>query len=919
VIWCGERGETAPSFPDIRRFMAMDTHNPIMMGPIDIGLMGEEVTVLGTWGVPEHVAESFRSQLAFSVNSAVSLQSRITLQQLVLDACYRTSEPELIRWREIIFDDIVITTEGKECVPYFIVLPAGSGKSTISKITGWFDIDVALRPLQDALAPLKRAGRWAEVNNATKKAVMRLTGTEIVLLHSVDMVPTQWRYRVIFSGRVAIEALKPGIEDRFGEHRRLTLLNNMTSDSSVYGSHALLQAAVIQSVLSNRLKLMNVFRKQWGSAFNRAGLKLLAMFPGLSGIVGPFLDLGGAPGCWSQMLLQRGLTGIGVSLPGDLAWEIQPSNVWAKIDGDVRDATFRSHLVATYASILSDIGIQKPTAIWMEEIVVAITLIVRKNLKLGGLCVVKIVADSVELRTAIFNLSNLFKTARITKPAMSRDVNWEYYLILEGYGLSSKLSLSFATTMELFLRRRVRATRRWLDAAISDVTMSNVLKSFGLDVVELPTNIRQYEWRIFGVRCDDKSVVEHSDWRFRNVGFRTVILGGVVIRLINTAMASCLTAQYSLIALRALDWKYEIQRGRRIHGNFLTAEWVGRSQHHKVALFSISNMLNQPDAWKEVVRWNHVTFNYPVKLLAESFSKLNHPRVSGVVRNGVWEVTTDNFVFRDWFEDPARISSYCHDNKLDITLYTHTDFVTLMASQDYRMIKGGNGPHNPRDAYLNCWCTYSTKHPQYAPWPEFLNTQTWWVKTPTAALRSFWHQGPDDQREYRGLAMLRLPVHTDVVYVDGKIYGYIPSLDVAVDTSGHAISMLIMSAIGVVDINRYWDTVSAMTTVALFPKTRPDVYKTLVKQKLLTEDAIHFPYKLWHSYWDFLAAVFTYIIMAKDLLYPVNPWVIRLSVKRLNELAVKHPEFKTVKRAILDRSVKMSWDRGHGGQGLPIK
>jgi hypothetical protein len=262
----------------------------------------------------------------------------------------------------------------------------------------------------------------------------------------------------------------------------------------------------------------------------------------------------------------------------------------------------------------------------------------------------------------------------------------------------------------------------------------------------------------------------------------------------------------------------------------------------------------------------------------------------------------DDMVFTEtskgtWFDydvDPNRIASY----RRDISFYTYPDFLTLILSNGYHPSYGEYGPVNPRDPFQNCWNFFSTEKPDAYPWPDQLNTQTWWVKMPSSRLRAIWNQAPDDQRNMRGEALTSLtPNAVSVLHEEsGYWYGYLPEYDVVVDISGHAISMLIMAGQGVVDIIRYWDTVGAMLGQSLTTGKKNRQYLELVKAGRVTEDATVHPFKLWHTVWDYWGALYAYVQGAKEMKYPINVWVVRATYTRLKEIEVEFPQIKTFKR-----------------------
>jgi hypothetical protein len=237
--------------------------------------------------------------------------------------------------------------------------------------------------------------------------------------------------------------------------------------------------------------------------------------------------------------------------------------------------------------------------------------------------------------------------------------------------------------------------------------------------------------------------------------------------------------------------------------------------------------------------------------------------------------------------------------------YTYQDFLTLGCSKDYTMREGFFGPVNTRDGFMNSWSFLSTLTPPTYPWPDQYNTQTWWVKTPTSLLRSVLRQGPAEQKQLRILGIECLTERSYAVKVPeiGHWYGYLPEYSVCVDVSGHAISMLIAATYGVVDIRKYWDTVTAVAAEHEKTGKKSAEYKRLARIGRLTEDASVKPFKLWHTTWDYWAAVYTYILGAKVLNYPLDIHVLRISYQKIREMERKVPSLKFAVRKELRRKV----------------
>jgi hypothetical protein len=397
-----------------------------------------------------------------------------------------------------------------------------------------------------------------------------------------------------------------------------------------------------------------------------------------------------------------------------------------------------------------------------------------------------------------------------------------------------------------------------------------------------------------------------------NLGFRVFGVGGVLWRIHDERQAFFRVTE-DLLSWGLASWPVGVTLllGRFLKGNFLDEEWIYRSDLHRVALFSISNVINPRDAWKRFTRgtWNW-TFNYLNPGPTRAFVKSSHPSRVQMSTHGSRAIThTATGTWTDWMVDTSTIVTGVRALSYDLAFgaYTHPDFLTLSNTIDSDVdTVSFQKSSNPRDGFMNCWMTYSTIMSPGAPWPDQMNTQTWWVKVPTATLRLLHHEDADSQRLVRAKAVSMLTPKAVAIYSEdaGHHYGWLPEFGVSVDPSGHAISMLIMAGVGSVDIGRYWDTVLAMMSEYFRRGKKSVAYKRLIRAGDLTEDAVHHPYKLWHTVWDYRAAVVSYILMGKEQKIPIHPRVIRYSLKRLQRYEEEHPKIKTYSRKRIDASIR---------------
>jgi hypothetical protein len=342
----------------------------------------------------------------------------------------------------------------------------------------------------------------------------------------------------------------------------------------------------------------------------------------------------------------------------------------------------------------------------------------------------------------------------------------------------------------------------------------------------------------------------------------------------------------------------QLMIGRFVHGVFKTS--IPLHIGHIHGLFSVSNVFNPSDFWKFIIDSDQeCTFCYPNAIAARHLqhSQVQH-RIKISISGNIMTTDTGNDLWQDHMVNPNDVLLYAQSKGVKLFLYTFEDFVSVMATdEEYRMMRGRYGPAFMQDPFLRSWSFFSTIAPRYYPWPDWTNTQTWWVKIPTSTLRRVWNQTSQEQREYRRITMNGLGWQVVKDHSNGYYYG-ITKTGHIVDVSGHAISMLIMAGMGVVDIVRYWDTVAAQLRQALTNKRKAKTYTHLVRNGYLTEDAISNPYKTWHTYWDYYAAIGVYVVMAKDLKYPLDLKVVRMSIRSLNAMEKRNPTKRYMRKSL---------------------
>lgn len=150
------------------------------------------------------------------------------------------------------------------------------------------------------------------------------------------------------------------------------------------------------------------------------------------------LDLGAAPGGWSQVATEKGAKVVGVDL-----LPIEPVNGATFIQGNFLHADIQEQLISDagglFELILSDMApnltgqIHKDMADCLEIYETVLTFI-EDRLKPGGSLLMKVFAGR-GIEAVQQKMKQQFNSVRAIKPKSSRNTSKEYYLLAEGYNI----------------------------------------------------------------------------------------------------------------------------------------------------------------------------------------------------------------------------------------------------------------------------------------------------------------------------------------------------------------------------------------------------------------------------------------------------------------------------------------------------
>jgi 23S rRNA (uridine2552-2'-O)-methyltransferase len=151
------------------------------------------------------------------------------------------------------------------------------------------------------------------------------------------------------------------------------------------------------------------------------------------------VDLGAAPGGWSQVAAQKVVPG-GKVIAVDLL-EVAPISNVTVLRGDCRDPAIQAQLLAALGGskvdvVLSDLspnisGIASTDQARAAELVRMAIDFCRERLREGGVFLVKVFQGG-EFASLLKELKGMFRDVRTLKPAASREKSRETYLLARG-------------------------------------------------------------------------------------------------------------------------------------------------------------------------------------------------------------------------------------------------------------------------------------------------------------------------------------------------------------------------------------------------------------------------------------------------------------------------------------------------------
>ncbi|MEK6245076.1 MAG: RlmE family RNA methyltransferase [Pseudomonadota bacterium] len=151
------------------------------------------------------------------------------------------------------------------------------------------------------------------------------------------------------------------------------------------------------------------------------------------------VDLGAAPGGWSQVALQKVAPG-GKVIAVDLL-EIAPMSGVTMLRGDCREPGIQAQLVEALGGLKADVvlsdmspnlsGIASADQVRAAELVRTVIEFCRAQLQPGGALLVK-VFQGEEFAGLLKAMKGMFRDVRTLKPAASREESRETYLLARG-------------------------------------------------------------------------------------------------------------------------------------------------------------------------------------------------------------------------------------------------------------------------------------------------------------------------------------------------------------------------------------------------------------------------------------------------------------------------------------------------------
>jgi hypothetical protein len=304
-------------------------------------------------------------------------------------------------------------------------------------------------------------------------------------------------------------------------------------------------------------------------------------------------------------------------------------------------------------------------------------------------------------------------------------------------------------------------------------------------------------------------------------------------------------------------------------------------------MMSISNVLNDRNAWQRLSKAAGFTYSYPRDA---SFRHLScEAGMQHQVSYKDWSIdvkTSDGNKWRDWTSTPFQHSLYHYKATVRVSVSTLTDFINLITTKDSKPLPGVRSPIDV-SLYQRCFFYVSTIVPA-TDFPTLTSALTHVVKVPTVMLRKTWQQTAVSQRHLRRFALEMIP-HVTAFWDSNtqQWYGYNKEYDQVVDVSGHLQSMLLCA--DYVDVIQYLRTTERVLSQH-FKRRKPEELLLLERQRVIVEEL-----GLWHTTDDYRAGIYAALLMVM-LGMPVNRAAARFAHSFIADMEHRIPQLRTVKR-----------------------
>jgi hypothetical protein len=308
----------------------------------------------------------------------------------------------------------------------------------------------------------------------------------------------------------------------------------------------------------------------------------------------------------------------------------------------------------------------------------------------------------------------------------------------------------------------------------------------------------------------------------------------------------------------------------------------GDEKTNVFSAFAVSNYSNDRnlvfESLKSPFRVMHIIPREMIVKLKDANVILN--RLKGPKRNRTYYNLVQND-FRDHLYHPQEFGEFYVYKLSDLLMFGWHHSIPMAGTE----ARGVN-------QYL--WFAVSNFN-LFTDYQDYLNSQTMFARQSSAFYRILGGFDRLQMHEVRRFAVQMVGGDISDSSIDGKIDG------IKVDVAGHIVNILLWSEIDTVCIHRYLITIESNVAVSNPRSNARKAFKKIIKTIQMAEMNLAKPYKLWHTYDEYVLGIMSYLILQSPNKKGMNYRAVSQLLKGLKRISFMYPYFKvgkTIKKFI---------------------